>query len=58
MDRCLQAHIHVGAGIWRLEDLEQMRTIDRIFQPSDTDVAAAYAQWQDAVSRCRGWAGD
>jgi glycerol kinase len=48
----------VGAGIWKVDALSSRWRLERRFAPApDVDArVTAYAGWQRAVERARGWA--
>jgi glycerol kinase len=49
----------LAVGVWRDEnELASLWQAERRFEPHmpAADVAAIKARWQEAVSRCRGWA--
>jgi glycerol kinase len=51
----------LGVGVWdSTDDLRQTWQLDRRFEPHGDRAAAdaAYARWQDAVERSKGWASD
>ncbi len=51
----------LGVGVWQsTEDLRETWQLDQRFEPAgDRAVAdAAYARWQEAVERAKGWASD
>ena len=45
----------VTAGLWKPEDLERMRAVERVFTPrmSRKVVGEKYSGWQNAVARAR-----
>jgi glycerol kinase len=50
----------LAVGVWRDEnELAGLWRVDRRFEPTmaDSEVAAIRGRWQEAVSRCRAWAG-
>lgn len=50
----------LAVGVWRDEnELAALWQVDRRFEPAmaDSEVAAVRGRWQEAVSRCRAWAG-
>ena len=51
----------LGVGVWEsTDDLRETWQLDRRFEPEGDRAAAdaAYARWQDAVERAKGWASD
>jgi glycerol kinase len=49
----------LGVGVWdSTDDLRETWQLDQRFEPSADRAApdAAYARWQDAVERSKGWA--
>jgi glycerol kinase len=51
----------LGVGVWEsTDDLRETWQLDQRFEPEGDRAAAdaAYARWQDAVERSRGWASD
>ena len=53
----LMAGIHIG--IWKTEDLQGLKKIDKLFKPRDISksdkVLARYKKWVKACSRFRNW---
>ena len=50
----------LAVGVWRDEhEVAGLWRVDRRFEPAmaDSEVAAIRGRWQEAVSRCRAWAG-
>ena len=51
----------LGMGVWESrDDLRETWQLDQRFEPEGDRAAAdaAYARWQDAVERAKGWASD
>ena len=48
-----------GSGVWdSTDDLRETWQLDRAVRARPRDADAAYARWQDAVERAKGWAAD
>ena len=46
----------LGMGLWKKEDLEAIRAVDRLFTPENTAACRPYlAKWHKAVEKARAW---